>query len=109
MEIKFNDQDRRYAEAINEAIEKGEECPVHLSDGKGTYYLKIECTDIGKANAFIMNFMQPNEDRVKKLEEQTGIRILSANYSIFSKLKEISKDAVQQFVEYDNLKRWEKW
>ena len=102
MKIILEEKDKNYAERINTALGEGEEialmAPVHSKDKK--YYIEFTCTDIGKANAFIMAFLF-NDDNSKELEEEIGINVTALNYKLLTKdsVNEILQDTIRKIEE----------
>lgn len=97
MKIILDEKDKRYANRINEALDNDESIPIYLTRKNTKYYLEFSCTDIGKANAFIMHFMDKNTD-IEKISNEVGINIIgiSSNNSIKDSINEILTDAINK-------------
>lgn len=100
MKFIAEEKDKKYTKAINTAFENNESVPVFLSEKNKKYYLEFTCTDLGKANAFIMNLMSPNySDNIK---EKLGIEVLNVTYSLDPKIdraKAILENALREINE----------
>ena len=83
MKIIHDEIDKKYIDRVNTALENDPTQLVSYIQEKGRkYYLEIECTDPGKASAFIMTLMNhASPDRVE-FEESLGFKLKSINYSV---------------------------
>lgn len=101
MKIILEEKDKNYAERVNTAFNEGNKefmTPIYSKDKK--YYIEFTCTDIGKANAFIMAFLF-NDDNSKELEEEIGINVTALNYKLLTKdsVNEILQDTIRKIEE----------
>lgn len=76
MKIEFDEDDKNYIDRINKDLEIGADVPLFINQVGKTYYINFTCTDIAKANAFIMEFLRPSNNIMEKF----GIRVNSLNY-----------------------------
>lgn len=97
MKIILDEKDKRYANCINEALENNETVPIYLTRKNTKYYLEFTCTDVGKANAFIMHFMDKNAD-IEKINNEVGINVIgvSSNNSIKDSINEILANTISK-------------
>lgn len=99
MKFIAEEKDKKYTKAINTAFENNESVPVFLSEKNKKYYLEFTCTDLGKANAFIMNLMSTS---CINTEEDLGIEVLNVTYSLDPKIdraKAILENALREINE----------
>ena len=73
MKFIAEEKDKNSTKAINTAFENNKSVPVFLNEKNKKYYLEFTCTDLGKANAFIMNLMSTKYS--DNIEENLGIEI----------------------------------
>ena len=75
MKIEFDEKDREYIDRINKDLEAGEDIPLFINQVGNTYYINFTCTDVAKANAFVMEFLRPRGNM-----EEFGIHVNSLNF-----------------------------
>ena len=89
MQFILEENDIKYIERINQDIDNIKDLPLYLNQYNRKYCIEFECTDIAKANSFVVDLMNPRNE--EKLNENLGIRICSIRYdnnrSILDNLK----------------------
>lgn len=79
MKFIMEEKDEGYINNVNEYLSNPEEyLPILIHKVGSEYYLNFTCTDVAKANNFILTLLSPNNREY--IEETLGVNINSLNY-----------------------------
>lgn len=95
MKIEFEEKDNIFIDNINKELNNENKLALFIDKKDRNFYLEFTCTDVAKANAFLMYFMI--NASCKELEEKFGIRLSSLKYSL-ANTNEL-KDRLQSIID----------
>lgn len=100
MKFILEDKDVALINDINKDIEGEQEMPLFINQENRRYYIEFECTDIAKANAFVINMISRNPNTIKEIKDTLGIKVTNLNYchgdSKLEELKNLLKNMLEQ-------------
>ena len=103
MKIEFDENDYNYINKINEDLSNGENIPLFISQLGKRYSIEFEAVDIAKANAFVMEFMNPNNEKIQHLRD-LGIDIKAIKYDQGrSRIEELKRYLTSMIEQLDQL------
>ena len=100
MKIILEEDDLKYIDKINLDLAEGECPPLFVNQLNQDYYINFTCTDIAKANSFIMELLSSIRETQDNIEETCGIRVNSVNYchgdTKITELKDYLRDVISE-------------
>lgn len=97
MRFECDEKDNRYIENVNKDIADGQEISAFVNNVGGEYFINFTCTDVAKANNFILNLLSPSKQDY--IEETLGIKVNSLNYCHGDHKIQTLKQYLQSFME----------
>ena len=100
MKIVLEEDDLKYIDKVNLDLAEGNCPPLFVNLINHYYYINFTCTDIAKANNFIMELLSPIRETQTNIEETCGIRVNSINYchgdTKITELKNYLRDIISE-------------
>ena len=103
MKFVLDERDENFIRRVNEDINNGESPILYVNELNRKYYIEFECTDIGKANAFVHKLLGNHNDDGKDVEDNLGIRVNALNYKGLGDLTDIKEDLRKLLYKLDQM------
>lgn len=99
MKFVIEENDKNYIDKVNQDLAENQDIPLFINNVGKSYTLEFESVDIAKANAFVLNMMSSDKEKVKEVEDLLGIKIKAISYDKGSSSLNTLKNYLRNFLD----------
>ena len=99
MKFVLEERDEKFINGLNKDIAENKNntpfVPLSVDDMDKRYYIEFKCSDIAKANNFILTLLNHNEEFQQHIKDTLGIDVLALNYRGLGDISDIKEDLIK--------------